>query len=206
MERNDMAEHNNGKTVRTNSQVMDLSQLIAGPLVAAIEADAMASRSYFDFLTQVAFEGFNQNSGKAGALRMISFEYDDRDGNGICRKRVSIPLLTLISFPLLQLKEADFDFDIRVADAVSEENGKKFSYTNGTLSEKPAGKPQIKMRASLAKQSGADGGSTPLSLSANMKVRIRMRQSDMPAGLSNLLHIAENSLGVSDVVETQEEK
>lgn len=201
-----MAEHNNGKTVRTNSQVMDLSQLIAGPLVAAIEADAMASRSYFDFLIQVAFEGFNQNSGKAGALRMLSFEYDDRDGSGICRKRVSIPLLTLISFPLLQLKEADFDFDIRVADAVSEENGKKFSYTNGTLSEKPAGKPQIKMRASLAKQSGADGGSTPLSLSANMKVRIRMRQSDMPAGLSNLLHIAENSLGVSDIVETQEEK
>ena len=100
MERNDMAEHNNGKTVRTNSQVMDLSQLIAGPLVAAREADAMASRSYFDFLTQVAFDGFNQNSGKAGALRMLSFEYDDRDGSGICRKRVSIPLLTLISFPL----------------------------------------------------------------------------------------------------------
>ena len=38
-----------------------------------------------------------------------------------------------------------------------------------------------------------------------MKVKVKMRQADMPGGLSNLLNLATNNLQVADVVEKKEE-
>ena len=40
--------------ITTNSQVMELQQLIAGPLVSTIEADALSSRRYYDMLQLIA--------------------------------------------------------------------------------------------------------------------------------------------------------
>ena len=37
----------NKKVRSTSSQVMELQQLIAGPLIATIEADSLASQSYY---------------------------------------------------------------------------------------------------------------------------------------------------------------
>ena len=43
-------------------------------------------------------------------------------------------------------------------------------------------------------------------LSANMKVKVKMQQADMPGGLSNLLSLTTNSLQVDDAEEAQKEK
>ena len=45
----------NIENATTNSQVMQLQQLIAGPLVSTIEADALSSRRYYDMLQLIAF-------------------------------------------------------------------------------------------------------------------------------------------------------
>lgn len=195
-----MENQNDIKTIsRTSSQIMDLQQLIAGPLIAAIEADAMASRSYFNFLMQIAFDDYDEQTGKAGELRMLTFEYEDKDSVGLTRKRASIPLFTLVPLPLLQMQEADFDFDIRVIDAVTETSEDTFSYEDGEMSGGPDSLQPVTMRASMAHTNGGDGSSTSGNLSANMRVNVRMKQSDLPAGISNLLHIAENSVGLVDV-------
>ena len=36
------------KVKKTSSQVMELQQLIAGPLIATIEADALSAQKYLD--------------------------------------------------------------------------------------------------------------------------------------------------------------
>lgn len=187
------------KVSRSSSQVMELQQLIAGPLIATIEADALSAQKYLSYLLKIAFENYAPSTGKTGKLRTLTFSYDEQDVNGTHRKQVSIPLLTLVPLPLLQVQEADFDFDIKILDALSENVEESFSIEQGKhVKGEEQAAAGFKMRASLASQSGKREGDLQQSLSANMKVKVKMRQADMPAGLSNLLHLTANNLQVED--------
>ncbi len=187
---------------RTSSQVLELQQLIAAPLISTIEADAMSARKYLDFLMKFAFESFDPITGITGPLRLVTFSYMEQGADGTTHRReVSIPLLTLIPLPLLHIEEADFDFDIKIIDAITEKAEETFSYENGTTEDSGTKNPGMKMRASLATRSSNREGELQQSLTANMKVRVRMRPSDMPAGLSNILHIAANNMNIIDATE-----
>ena len=98
----------------SNSQVMELQQLIAGPLVSTIEADALSSRRYYDMLQLIAFEDANEGDTTVKRLRMLKFSYLETNVSGSRTKVVCIPLVTLLPLPLLQIQEADFDFDINI--------------------------------------------------------------------------------------------
>lgn len=192
---------------KTSSQVMELQQLIAGPLIATIEADALSAQQYLDYLMRIAFESYDPKTGKTGKLRTLTFSFTEQDVNGSQKKSVSIPLLTLVPLPLLQVQEADFDFDIKILDALSENVEENFSVEQGTAVRENQGTGGFKMRASLAPQqsSGKRSGELQQSLSANMKVKVKMRQADMPAGLSNLLHLTANNLQIEDTDTSGEE-
>lgn len=181
-----------------NSQVMDLRQLIAGPLVAAVEADAMASQKYYEYLLRIAFEDYETAEGKYSRLRMLSFNFSEPGSNGGDWKTINIPLITLLPLPLLQLQEADFDFDIRIIDAISETTKDSFSYKSGKMTEGIENPSGFRMRANIAPQTSAANGDMQKNLSANMKIKVKMRQSDMPSGLMNLLRLASGDLDVRD--------
>lgn len=190
------------KVKKVSSQVMELQQLIAGPLIATIEADALSAQKYLDYLMRIAFDFYNPETGATGDLRMLVFTYCDQSVGGSGRRSVSIPLLTLLPLPLLQIREADFDFDIKILDALTENVEEKFSVEEEkSVSDLPV-VTNFKMRASLAPQQAdrTQTGELQQSLSANMKVKVKMRQADMPAGLSNLLHLTASSMQVEDVV------
>lgn len=191
------------KKKQVSSQVMELQQLIAGPLIATIEADSLSSQRYLDYLMRIAFESYDPVTGRTGKIRMLTFNYQSQDANGRREQSVSIPVLTLVPLPLLQVQEADFDFDIKILDALSQTAEEKFSLEDGKSVDEPRndGGRGFKLRASLAPKQG-EGSSTSnvqQSLSANMKVKVKMRQADMPAGLSNLLHLAASNMQVEDV-------
>ena len=196
---------------RTSSQVMDLQQLIAGPLIATVEADAMSAQRYYSYLMKIAFEDYDPATNSASRLRMLTFNYFDNDANGRREHTVSIPLFTIVPLPLLQIQEADFDFDIKIVDSITEATEDKFSYENGAIEEGHEEPASLKMRASLAPHSGQKKGDMQQNFTANMKVHVKMRQADMPAGLSNLLHLAANNMSIQEVtpkakVEPTEEK
>lgn len=189
----------------TSSQVLELKQLIAAPLIATIEADSLTSQKYLDYLLRITFESYNPVTGETGKIRMLTFTYISRDVNGKKQQSVSIPLFTLVPLPLLQIQEADFDFDIKILDALSVSEEEKFSLNedkenNGILSG-----GSFKMRASLAPKQTEDSRTKNVdqSLSANMKVKVKMRQTDVPAGLSNLLHLAASGMQIEDVEEPE---
>jgi len=115
----------------TSSQVMELQQLIAGPLIATIEADSLSSQRYLDYLMKIAFESYDPATGKTGKLRMLTFSYKSRDINGERMQSVHIPVVTMVPLPLLQVQEADFDFDIKILDALSESTEEHFSLEEG---------------------------------------------------------------------------
>lgn len=186
---------------KVSSQVMELKELISAPLVATIDADSISARRYLNYLLELAFESYDKETGEVGKLRTLDFTYGSRDVGGLRMQRVSIPLLTLVPLPLLQVKEADFDFDIQIVDAVSSDKDATFSLKNGASDDTGDVPEGVKLRVSMAAAS-AEGNvksTTQQSLTANMKVKVKMQQADMPGGLSNLLHLTTNNLHMEEV-------
>lgn len=174
---------------KVSGHIMSLQQLISAPLVATIDADAMSAERYMKHFMSLAFESYNPVDGSTGALRLISFNFTDSDASGGAEKKVSVPLVSLVTLPLLQIKQADFDFDINIIDAVAAAPNEHFSLNRGEV-ESPRGKERdegLNFRASLAPQSGKGASS---SLQANMKIHVSMQQADMPSGLSQFLQLA----------------
>ena len=183
----------------SNSQVMELQQLIAGPLVSTIEADALSTKRYLDILQAIAFEDEVKDGKTVGRkLRTLSFSYTNADGHR--QKIVSIPLLTLVPLPLLQIQEADFDYDINILDAVSSSIDESFNYGEGRIEQGGKTVKPMRLRAALATTggSGNTSGQTEQKLSANMKVHVKMRQTDVPAGLANMLRLTASNLLIED--------
>lgn len=197
-------EKNNVKT--RSSQVMELQQLIAGPLVATIDADSLSARRYLDYLFEIAFESYDRETGKTGKLRMLTFSYGG--GKGGQKQKVSIPMLTLMPLPLLQVKEAEFDFDIKILDAVSEHQEETFSLEEGKAVPPPEdGQGNgFKMRASLAPQQRNRSNEVQQGLSANMKVHVKMQQADVPGGLANLLHLTASNMQAEEEEDLNEDR
>lgn len=190
----------NNSNIKRSSQVLELQQLIAGPLIATIEADALSAQKYLHYVLGVAFESYNPETGETGKLRMLTFSYNEQNGDHVERRVVNVPLLTLVPLPLLQVQEADFDFDIKILDALYETVDEKFSTEEGHAVKNSNQNSGFKMRASLAPQQSErkTSGELQQSLTANMKVRVKMRQADMPAGMSNILHLTANNIIVED--------
>ena len=194
------------KDLRTvSSQVLELQQLIAAPLIATIEADSLSAQKYLDYLMKIAFESYDPKSGTTGKIRMLSFNYTSQDVTGSREQKVSIPLFTLVPLPLLQIKEADFDFDIKILDAFSVSEDEKFSLEKEESDVTSQSSGGFKMRASLAprQSNGNTSKNVEQSLTANMKVKVKMRQADVPAGLSNLLHLAASNMRVEEMEEVK---
>jgi Protein of unknown function (DUF2589). len=194
---------NNNNVKKVSSQVMELKDLISGPLIATIDADSISSQRYLSYLMEVAFESYNKGTGEVGKLRTLTFCYTSHDINGSHEQRVSIPLMTLVPLPLLQVKEADFDFDIQIVDAVTEERQESFSLKEGAVQKEneDEGRQGMKLRVSLAPSQGSGESKSSLKqgLTANMKVRVKMQQADIPGGLANLLHLTANNMQIEDV-------
>lgn len=182
-----MSEATNKKV---NGHIMSLQQLISAPLVATIDADAMSTERYMKHFMSLAFESYNPADGSTGALRMISFNFTDSDSGGGRKKKVSVPLISLVTLPLLQIKQADFDFDINIIDAVASEPEESFSLKKGEVDSTVGHQNDegLNFRASLVPQSGGETSSSS-SLHANMKIHVTMQQADMPSGLSQFLQL-----------------
>ena len=118
------------------TQISDLKKIIAAPLVATVQADVYAAIAFVKFIEKYGFEknstitktliekGFdavadNSNgTSQLGKLKMVTFYYDYEvieDGKPVVRiVRVTIPFLSLVPLPLLQVNDAEYRFDIRI--------------------------------------------------------------------------------------------
>lgn len=191
------------RTVST--QIMELKDLISGPLVATIDADTISTRRYLSYLYELAFDKYDHATGKVGNLRSLEFTYSTSDNDGRHLHRVRIPLLTLVPLPLLQVQEADFEFDIQIIDAVSADKNATFSLKNPekTANDVSEATEGVKLRVAMAASQIEKGDSikSRQGLTANMKVNVKMRQADMPGGVSNLLGLITNNLQIEDANE-----
>lgn len=185
---------------QVSSRVLDLGEIFAAPLVAVIKADVLASREFTGFISSFGFES-DANSGSEGthlgALKTVTFSYKRPGPGGVLEDAVvEIPLLSLVPLPLLQVTDAEFNFNVHVLESDSGALGEPPPLVNPPQElrvQNESAKPQApQVRAMLAPAPApatADRSSGQRSLDANMTVKLAMKQADVPAGISALLQL-----------------
>lgn len=207
----------NGSNIE--SAALSFYQLLGAPLYALIEAETYAADATAQFIERVGFEagqaGADQPGSELGDLRTISFKQERRDADGRAASyQVEVPLLSILPIPAMQIREAELDFYVKIVDMVLEDSRRK-------PQPGEAGEAEDSTRDSLGMisdtrridfktmmgrgQTVNDKPSGKSAFDMQVHVKIKVEQADVPAGLSRLFNLMEESITstrLSDDAET----
>jgi hypothetical protein len=175
------------------NKAINFSELIAAPLAAAIEADAIAATTSAEFIKNYGFEKSDQGNGY-GELAMVTFSYSRP--NTVTGEsetvEVQVPALSLIPLPLLQVNNVEFNFSLEVL--LSEKNteaGPSLHQEEDPDEAPPPAMPDFKAR--LSPNTGESSKQGSKALSSNMAIKVEMERADVPGGLINLMTLFQDS-------------
>ena len=197
-----------------DEDLIGLSDMLKAAMSAAIDADKEAAENYYSALKEYAYK--KDANGKVDSNSLDFFKMDITDAEGGVQT-VSIPKISMMPMPLLHITEASFDIEADLELNESSDNRKEESVKGelkGELKEKEAVKRvptpreiqklQLRLRtpvraAGTPVASGSGEASASSSQSAeknmktNLKISVKMEQSDLPAGLGVLLQTIANN-------------
>ena len=172
---------------------------------ALVDAETQAAEATAHFITQFGFEPVTpgprektdageaaqpQTSGELGKLRMASFTHQRQGVDGELKTyKVEVPFLSLLPIPALQVKDAEFDFYLKIIDTHPLAPDKKSVTQNQT-----EGGESIELKASIGRGPADKTGSR--STEVHMRVKMRVEQADIPAGLAKLFNLMEEQIAV----------
>ena len=190
---------------QSDKEALNLYQLIGAPLLAVVQAEAQAAQVTAAFIQEVGFKpppGGKplQEGDSLGDLKIAKFGHKVRGIDGVTRDHtVEVPVLSLYPIPLLQVKDAEFDFAVKVLDHVSK--GPELATQQATTTTDAASPPglkeflsqnRIEFKGAIAREHTAD--STQHSSEMQLKVKIRMEQADVPMGLLKLFNLMDQTI------------
>ncbi|WKE64079.1 DUF2589 domain-containing protein [Gallaecimonas kandeliae] len=176
-------------------QGLPMDNLIGGPLSAACNSQIMLAKATSDFISQV---GFDDNK----KVRMVDFAFSKpeqiskADGSVEIVKtdyNLSVPFISIISVPTLQVDNVDVSFNMEVKSSYSESNksdrAAAFSASGGG-SIGPF-KVSVKVSGSISSSSQSQRASDN---SAKYAVRVTAKQTGTPEGLSRVMDILQQTI------------
>lgn len=167
-------------TTGVSTNVFGLEQLFYLPLKAVIDANTLAALSAINIIREYGFEN-DKNSENYGKLKMVTFSYDYAGPGGhIQTMSISIPFITLIPLPILEVKQAEIDFSLKVLGQLDIEVNKNDS-------------TEVSQNLLAVFAPEKSNQSVNLSLEANMNINIKVGQSDLPGGIIQLLNLGQGA-------------
>ncbi len=160
----------------------ELKSIFMAPLEAVIDADMSLSQKITDFIIRYGFDSEPGSDEKKeteiGRLKMVSFSYANASGN---KQVFSMPVLSLLQIPLLKIRDAEIDMEVRLF-SVRQDQESAPSLTEGNESV-TNDTPSFKAYLAPSGKGATDA------MSSNMKIKLHMTESDMPAGVVHLLSL-----------------
>lgn len=162
--------------------------ILAGPIIAMIQADTIAAQASAEFIENVGFVNGQAND-NFGNMRMVTFTYQKQNiGEAPQTVTLQVPLLSLIPIPLLQVKDANVEFGVEITDMQS------------------TGNAQSRVRTTTGNLSYLDGNRTAMQAivrehtdtKIQMKLSINVAQADIPIGLARLFQVMDGSIVVNN--------
>lgn len=125
-------------------------------------------------------------------MRTLTFEYPY---NGKM-EQISVPVLSLVPLTMLQVEDADFNFDVQVADMDANETIEASvevvdSTTEATDVLNVNRIPNLRVTLLPSKKTEGAGNSISPS-GAGLSVHMTLKQSDMPGGMARFLQVINN--------------
>lgn len=158
---------------------LSFDQIIGLPIKAIVEGETYAAKATIEYIKEVGFKNFETNNNPDsdigfGELRMVIFNYTTQNEEGEpVVSTVEIPLLSLIPIPLIQIEEANLDYAINITSIEENKETK-----------------EVMLMTDFSKSAGSDERSETY----NIKINIKLAQSDVPAGLTNVFTLLENQI------------
>ena len=186
-----------------SEQLIGLTELMVQTLEATIEADRSTADEYFRILEENSFEEGNNGSKE---LQMVDVRLSSSNGQ---TQILSVPKMILMPIPMLHISEASFELEGNMCLNTTEETKVEAEKTREVSLEALKKSRQIKgisasrirqqslriMLPASTKTSGESGTSTENSqTTTNVKISMKLTQSDMPSGLVNLLQVITNNI------------
>jgi hypothetical protein len=174
-------------------QSLPFYQIIGAPLLAVVQGQTQAAQATAEFIERVGFEAVNGKTG-IGNMRMVVFSYQKPGPDGALQTyRAEVPLLSLIPIPSIQVKNADFEFNIKVTDVQTSETKTALAIQGAQPGDwLSAGRTEF--RATMGKMSS---DSEQRSVDLQMKVTIKTEQADITAGMAHLFRIFDQAINSS---------
>jgi Protein of unknown function (DUF2589) len=192
-----LAADQNTKPSPGLTQAINLPDVLGMTLKALVEGDAIAALKTADFISEFGFVPDARRPGSAGKLRTIEFTYDRMDTLGeIQTATVVIPVISLIPLPLLSIGQATIAFELEVMGASAQGGAGTARLIDPPMSSVRIPVSDLQVRFAPTSGAGSAGGADPGKISArsNMSVSIEVRQSDLPASLSQFLALASEAM------------
>lgn len=182
--------------VATNAlRALPFGQIIGAPLKACIDAQTEAALSTWNYINSVGITK-DENTGESKAV-YVKFSY--RSNGRYCS--LSVPLLTLVPIPYLAIKNINIAFkaDIAASSSTAETNSSSLEVEAGMKAKAGfnIGLASASVEMSAKVSSKKDSTSTrdsKYSVEYTMDVAVTAGQDDMPAGMSKVLELLNNSI------------
>jgi hypothetical protein len=185
---------------------LDFSVYIGGPLQAAVKAQHDASISQVNFIKEVGFVPAVAASGTTPAspaqLRYVDFNYQKSIPNPSYDPAVSgskpfnessvnlkVPFLTMLTIPAIRIDEVTIDFNAKLNSVETQNISSEFQ-GSASLSAKFW---KIKLNASASYKKTTSSTSTT-EKTYTLGVHVRAVNDELPAGLSRILDMLEDSI------------
>ena len=176
---------------------LPFGNIIGGPLVAAVEAQAKAARSTVDFIQSVAYKPVSDGTATDRELQTVEFVYQSGDTN----TKLSVPLLTIVPIPYIRIDDMTIQFKANISAETATEDTTTSSIATdvnanvtGRYGWGPA-KVEANFSASFsAKKDSKSVADSKYAVEYTMDLNIHAVQDDMPAGMQKVLNLLNESI------------
>jgi hypothetical protein len=172
-------------------QNIPFGNLIGGPLIAAVQAQAQAAQTSIEFIESVGFDPPASGS-SIRPVKTVMFQYVKTDETGTDRYfNLTVPILAITPIPYLRIDELNIDFTAKLNDLIEATDEVKTVADAAFAAKVGWGWGRASMRASYSRTHNSMTKSTS-SAEYTMNVKVRAVQAEVPGGLAKILDIMES--------------
>ena len=189
------------KTNEHSDQLIGLTDLMVETMEATIDADRRTAEEYYRILEENSF--VQSTDGQSSELQMVNVRITNPSGQ---TQIVSIPKMILMPVPMLHISEATFEIEGNMCLNTTEDTSSGRTVPQRvTTPKKGVSEEKLQKNASIIRRNltvrlanASERTTENAQSSTNLKVSVKMTQSDMPSGLVNLFQVMTNNIQVKN--------
>ncbi|TDQ17513.1 uncharacterized protein DUF2589 [Algoriphagus boseongensis] len=195
---------------------LPFGRIIGGPMIAAIQAQALAAKSTVNFIKEVGFKSApeeqdgNQDE-DMGDVRNVTFKYKRKTAGGSTNSNepgeeevsLTVPILTIVPIPYIRIEEMTIQFTANITEQQEYKSASASSgsvATDTSMNFKAGGflsPVKFNLNAKIStKNNWSSSTSNKVNTSTQYTIDIQVKavQDEMPAGLAKVLNIMESAI------------